>query len=78
VAPITNEPKAPVEVAYLAALANLIPEEIWPSEADRPSAKKARAEAMRSAVAAAASLDVYGAGRQQHGSDQSNEPPAAP
>jgi len=78
VAPITNEPKAPVEVAYLVALANAFPEEIWPSEADRPSVKKARAEAMRHAVAAAASLDVDGAGHEQHGAGQSNEPPAAP
>lgn len=78
VAPITNEPKSPVEVAYLVALANLFPEEIWPSEADRPSAKKARAEAMRHAVAAAASLDVDGPGYEQHGAGQRDEPPAAP
>ncbi|GEM_PF-7010010 len=77
VAPITNEPKAPVEVAYLVALANAFPEEIWPCEADRPSVKKARAEAMRHAVAAA-SLDVDGLGYGQHGAGQRDEPSAAP
>jgi hypothetical protein len=80
VAPTSNEPRAPVEVAYMASLANLVPEEIWPSESDKPSVKKARAQAMRSAVAAAASLNAAGAGHEQHGASRvnANVPPAAP
>jgi hypothetical protein len=78
VAPITNEPRAPVEVAYMASLANLIPEDIWPSESDKPSVKKARAQAMRSAVAAAASLNAAGAGHEQHGESHVSGPPVAP
>ncbi len=57
-------------------LAGLIPEEIWPSEADKPSVKKARAEAMRSAVAAAASLDVGGAGHEHRGVNRASDPGA--
>jgi hypothetical protein len=79
VAATSNEPKAPAEVAYMASLAHLIPEEIWPSDADKPSVKKARAHAMRSAVAAAASRNAAGAGYEQHGASHghANEPPAA-
>lgn len=77
-APVTDQPRAPLEVAYLASLANLVPEDIWPSVDDRPSVKKARAQAMRSEAAAAASLDVDGPGYEQNGADQRTGPPAAP
>lgn len=70
------------QVSSVTKLTGLFPEEIWPSEADKPSVKQraALAAARAAAVAAAASLNAAGAGHEQHGASRvnANVPPAAP
>ncbi len=56
------------EVSSVTKLASIIPEAIWPTVADKPSVRRAqsRALAIRSAVAAAASLNAGGAVHENH------------
>ena len=76
VTPVNPDCKKPVEVSYLASLVNLIPEEIWPTAEDKPSAKKSRALEKKLAIAAAESLDVDENGHEQEESSQDGKPPA--
>lgn len=65
-------------VSSVTALADLIPEAIWPSEAGKPAVKRREAPAAKLAVAAAVSLHVDEAGRERHGTSRGNEPPRTP
>jgi len=61
------------EVSSVTNLASVIPEAIWPTEADKPSVKKARTHTTRSAVAAAASLHAGVTSHQQHANDDNEK-----
>ena len=63
------------EVSSITKLASIVPEAIWPTEADKPSVRRAqsRALATRSAVAAAASLNVSGAVHEKKENDNNEK-----
>ena len=61
------------KVSSVTKLASLIPEAIWPTVADKPSVRAARTQAMRGAVAAAASLNADGAAHEQHANDDNEQ-----
>ena len=63
------------EVSSVTKLASIIPEAIWPTVADKPSVRRAqsRALAIRSAVAAAASLNAGGAVHEKHENDNNEK-----
>ena len=63
------------EVSSVTKLSSVIPEAIWPTEADKPSVRwaQSRALATRSAVAAAASLNAGVASHQQHANDDNEK-----
>ena len=62
-------------MSSITKLASIIPEAIWPTEADKPSVRRAqsRALATRSAVAAAASLNASGAMHEKHENDDNEK-----
>ena len=63
------------EVSSVTKLSSVIPEAIWPTEADKPSVRRAqsRALATRSAVAAAASLNAIGAVHEKKENDNNEK-----